>query len=111
MKSPISLNPKYQNLRLTLRLALRVLPASPPPRILGITPTYIKLAVEAPPQSGAANEAVVRFICELLGYPKTDGRIVMGGKTRGKVLEIRGVGTDEGLVERVREKLMGSVKG
>ena len=47
----------------------------------------------------------------MLGYPKTDGRIVMGGKTRGKVLEIRGVGTDDGLVERVREKLMGFVKG
>jgi len=35
----------------------------------------------------------------------------MGGKTREKVLEIRGVGIDGGLVEHVREKLMGFVKG
>ncbi|CUS07505.1 unnamed protein product, partial [Tuber aestivum] len=89
----------------SLRLTLRVLPSSPPPRIIVITPSHIKLAVSAPPQHNAANEAVVKFICELLGYPKTDGRITMGEKTRGKVLEIRGVGMEGGLVERVREKL------
>jgi len=54
---------------------------------------------------------VVRFICELLGYPKTDGRIVIGEKTREKVLEIKAMGMDGSLVDRVREKLMDSIKG
>ncbi|KAG0635879.1 hypothetical protein HOY80DRAFT_1055899 [Tuber brumale] len=107
MRPPILLNQKSQSLRLTLR----VLPSSPPPRVIAVTPSHIKLAVSAPPQDGAANEAVVRLICKLLGYPKTDGRIAMGEKTREKVLEIRGVCMDESLVDRVREKLMGFVKG
>ncbi|KAG0129286.1 hypothetical protein HOY82DRAFT_564271 [Tuber indicum] len=107
MKSPILLNQKSQSLRLTLR----VLPSSPPPRVIAITSSHIKLAVSAPPQDGAANKAVVRFICELLGYPKTDGRIVIGEKTREKVLEIKAVGMDGSLVDRVREKLMDSIKG
>ncbi|RPA93834.1 YggU-like protein [Choiromyces venosus 120613-1] len=106
MNLPIFLHQKSHS----LRLALRVLPSSPPPRIIAITPSHVKLAVSAPPQDGAANEAVVKFVCEMLGYPKSDGRIIMGEKTREKVLEIRDVGTDSSLVERVREKLMGSVK-
>ena len=45
----------------------------------------------APPVDGAANEALVEFLAELLGVPKRAVSIVTGHASRNKIVEVTGV--------------------
>jgi uncharacterized protein (TIGR00251 family) len=51
----------------------------------------IKIRIAAPAVENAANEALVEFVAEALGVSKRSVRIVSGGASRRKVLEIDGV--------------------
>lgn len=54
----------------------------------------IKIRIAAPAVENAANEALVEFVAEALGISKRSVRIVAGGTSRRKVLEIDGVTAD-----------------
>ena len=60
----------------------------------------IRVAVTAPPDRGQANDAVVRLLARGLHVPKSAVRIVRGGRTRYKLIEVEGVEKDE-LVRRL----------
>ena len=51
---------------------------------------FLKVRVRAVPEDGKANEAVQKLIAKWLGVPKSAVRVVTGGKTRLKGLEIDG---------------------
>jgi len=55
----------------------------------------IKIKVRAPPVEGAANEALIRFLAETLGCPRSAVRIVRGQSSRHKTVAIAGVGAAE----------------
>lgn len=54
----------------------------------------LRIAVNAPPVDGKANEAVVRVLAGALGVPKSAIEIVRGETGRRKTLRIRGVTRD-----------------
>lgn len=51
---------------------------------------FLKVRVRALPEDGKANTAVQNLVAKWLGVPKSAVRVVTGGKTRLKGLEIEG---------------------
>ena len=54
-----------------------------------------KVRVAAAPAGGRANDALTRFLSELLGVPAADVRVVSGGSGREKVVEVDGRAAQE----------------
>jgi uncharacterized protein YggU (UPF0235/DUF167 family) len=54
----------------------------------------VKIRLAAPPVDGAANAALVEFIAERLGIAKSRVRVVCGGTSRRKLIEVEGVTAD-----------------
>ena len=59
----------------------------------------LKVRLGAPPVDGAANEALVRLLAEELGVPRRAVRIVSGGSSRNKMVQVDGIAS--GLVEQL----------
>ena len=51
----------------------------------------LKIKISAPPVDSAANEALVRFLAEVLDCPRGAVQLVRGATSRHKVLSIRGL--------------------
>jgi uncharacterized protein (TIGR00251 family) len=51
----------------------------------------LKIKVTAPPVDSAANEALVRFVAEVLGCPRGAVQLVRGQTSRHKTLLVRGL--------------------
>jgi len=54
----------------------------------------IRVALTAPPVDGAANDALVRYVSDLLQVPRRSIAIVSGEKSRDKILAIDGMSVD-----------------
>ena len=78
------------------RLTVKVHPRARRTALTGRLGDAWKLDLAAPPVDGKANEECVRFFAELAGVPRARVRIVQGGTSRMKVVEIEGV-ADEAL--------------
>lgn len=65
----------------------------------------LKVAVQAPPDKGKANEALVRVLAEALGLRRGAVALVRGETSRDKVFRLRGI-----TLEQVRARL-GAVQG
>jgi uncharacterized protein (TIGR00251 family) len=76
-------------------LAVRAQPGARKTAICGIygegTSAQLKIAVQAPPLQGRANEAIIEFLAETFGLPKSAVILVAGGLSRSKVFLLRGV--------------------
>ena len=53
-----------------------------------------KVRVAAPPESGKANDAVVRLLAGVLSLPASHVKIVAGHASRNKIAEIEGLALD-----------------
>lgn len=77
-------------------LAVRAQPGAKKTAVLGIygegDSAQIKIAVQAPPVEGRANEALTGFLAETLGVPKRSVELVSGELSRSKVFLVRGIG-------------------
>ena len=60
-------------------------------RVLGVKAERLCVALAAPPVDGAANEALQRALADHFGLPRRQVRLVMGEKSRRKVVELLGV--------------------
>ncbi|MDP3460468.1 MAG: DUF167 domain-containing protein [Hyphomonas sp.] len=86
------------------RLAVRVQPGASADRIEGrgsddAGRVFLKVRVRARPEDGAANAAVEQTVAKALGLPKSAVRVVTGGKTRLKGLDIEGPPDLAGVIE------------
>jgi uncharacterized protein (TIGR00251 family) len=54
----------------------------------------VKIRIAAPPVDGAANEALIRFLADALGVPKSAISIASGAAGRRKRLAVDGVSRD-----------------
>ena len=61
----------------------------------------LKIRITAPPVDSAANEALVRFLADVLGCPRNSVQLARGGTSRHKVFAIRRIP-----LSVVREKLV-----
>ena len=73
------------------RLRVRVVPGAKKPGVVGRYGEAWKLRVAAPPERGAANDAVVELLAGVLGLDRRDVRLVSGYASRDKILELAGL--------------------
>jgi uncharacterized protein (TIGR00251 family) len=76
-------------------LAVRVQPGAKRTAILGVygegEQAQFKIALQAPPVDGRANEALIEFLAQITAVPKSSMTIVSGHSSRTKVLLLRGL--------------------
>jgi uncharacterized protein len=79
----------------TIRLNLRVSPGAGRSAVVGRHGDAWKIRVVAPPEHGRANTSVVNLLATSLEIRRPDVRIVGGGISRDKVVEIVGLTLEE----------------
>ena len=76
-------------------LAVRAQPGAKKTAITGVygqgAMAQLKIAVQAPPLEGRANQALIAFLAETFGVPKNEVELVTGELSRSKVFLLRGV--------------------
>lgn len=82
-----------------VRLQVLVQPRASRSRVLGEHGGALKIALAAPPVDGAANEALVELLADLLGVPRRQVSLVSGQASRRKTIQVAGV--DAARVEAV----------
>ena len=68
-----------------------VAPRSSASKVVGEHNGALKVALTAPPEEGAANQALVELLAKLLGVPKGAVSIVSGETSRNKTVRVDGV--------------------
>ncbi len=71
--------------------AVWVKPRSSRSQVIGIREGALHVALTAPPVEGKANEALVRFLAELLDVRRSQVEIVSGERSRSKVVRVSGL--------------------
>ncbi|NUM88661.1 MAG: YggU family protein [Bdellovibrionales bacterium] len=72
-------------------LAIRVQPRSSRNAVVGVHGEALKIAVNAPPVDGAANEAVVELLAGVFGVPRRNVEILSGDSGRLKRVALVGL--------------------
>ena len=76
-------------------LAVRAQPGAKKTAITGVygegAEAELKIAVQAPPIEGRANSALVKFLAEMFGLPKSRVVLMSGELSRSKVFLLNGV--------------------
>ena len=74
--------------------------------VAGLQAGALKLQLTAPPVAGAANEACLRFLADLLGVRRSRLAIVKGDKGRQKLIRIA-----DASIDTLRARLQGCLPG
>jgi uncharacterized protein (TIGR00251 family) len=76
-------------------LAVRAQPGAKKTAVVGMygegAAAQLKIAVQAPPIEGRANSALIAYLAELFGLPRSSVELVSGELSRSKVFLLRGV--------------------
>ena len=75
-------------------LTLHIQPGAKKTEIVGLHGDALKIRLAAPPVDGKANAALIEFVTERLGLPKSAARLVSGQTSRRKILEVDAVPVD-----------------
>jgi uncharacterized protein len=78
----------------SIRLEVYVQPRASRTELAGTHDGLIKIRIAAPAVEDAANRALIDFIAQHLGIAKRRVRMVAGGTSRRKVLEVDDVSAD-----------------
>lgn len=70
---------------------VHVVPRASRSAVVGLHDGSLKVALDAPPVDGAANEALVKLLAKLLGVPRRAVTLVRGHSSRKKTLSVEGV--------------------
>jgi uncharacterized protein len=73
------------------RLLLRVVPGAKSAGVVGRQGETWKVRVQAAPEAGRANEAVVRLLEQTLSLPREGISLVSGHRRRDKIVELTGI--------------------
>ena len=73
-----------------LSLTLHIQPGAKKTEFAGLHGDALKIRLAAPPVDGKANEALVRFLADVLDLPKSAVTLKSGQTSRRKVLEVTG---------------------
>lgn len=76
-------------------LAVRAQPGAKKTAIVGVygegNDAQLKVAVQAPPAEGRANEALVAFLASFFSVPRAHVELIAGELSRSKIFLIRGL--------------------
>lgn len=76
----------------TVRLRIRVAPGAARTELAGRHDGSWKVRVNAPPEKGRANDAVLDLLAHRLGLARRNVSLVRGHGSRDKLVELRGLG-------------------
>lgn len=72
-------------------IRLHVQPRASRTEVAGRHGDALKLRIAAPPADGEANDAVIRFLAERLGVPRSAVTLERGASSRAKTVRVAGV--------------------
>lgn len=106
---PGSVGPEFGRLQIgdhrgAIRVDVAVKPRSSRSTILGVREGALEVALRAAPAEGAANDELRTLLARVLEVRRSDVTIVLGASSRGKVVEVHGVGVDEARARLARAK-------
>jgi uncharacterized protein len=78
-----------------VRIRLHIQPRASRTEAAGLHGAALKLRLAAPPVDGAANDALVRWIADRLGVPRSAVVLTSGASSRAKTVEVAGVDAAE----------------
>ena len=78
-----------------VRFEVRVQPRASRSEIAGEQEGALRVRLAAPPVDGAANDALIELLADLLNIAKRDIRIVTGATSKRKVIEADGVTAEQ----------------
>ena len=85
-------------------VSLRVVTRAPRTECTGLSGGALKVKVAAPPVDGAANDAVRRWLADLCDCRRSEVEVLVGERSRDKVVLIRDV--DEAAVLRALQRAL-----
>ncbi|MDI6851983.1 MAG: DUF167 domain-containing protein [Deltaproteobacteria bacterium] len=88
-------------------LFVHVVPGASRTGVGGLHGDRLKIKVAAPPEKGAANEALLEFLAKRLGLPKKALHVSAGAASRAKTVAIQDLSPE--LRERLRSLVDASV--
>jgi uncharacterized protein (TIGR00251 family) len=59
--------------------------------VAGVVGDAVKVRVNSPPAEGKANDECIRVLARFFDVPKSSVRLVSGGSSRRKLVEIEGI--------------------
>ncbi|MBS0309625.1 MAG: DUF167 domain-containing protein [Proteobacteria bacterium] len=71
-----------------IRLAVHIVPNASKSEIIGVLEDALKIRLQAQAIEGKANEALIRFVADVLNVPKNAVRLTHGHAARRKLLEV-----------------------
>ena len=74
-----------------LQIRLHVQPRAKRCEISGVHNGALKIKATAPPVDDAANRAVIEYLADRLGIPRSRLSILSGARSRNKILDIKGM--------------------
>lgn len=78
-----------------VRIAVQVQPRASRTELAGLHGEALKIRLAAPPVDGAANDALIRFLAETLGVPRSAVVISSGSSGRRKSVVVSGLSISE----------------
>jgi uncharacterized protein (TIGR00251 family) len=88
-----------------IRLAVQVAPNAKKSEVAGALGDVLKIRLQAAPIEGKANEALIRYIADMLDVPKSVVHITHGHTSKRKIIEVI---ASHLTVDRVRQALIPS---
>jgi uncharacterized protein (TIGR00251 family) len=85
---------------MTAYLNVKVIPGASRNKIAGWIGDAVKIRVQAPPEKGKANAAVIALLADFLDIPAKQLSICAGHTSQNKVVEVQGV-SDAELISRL----------
>jgi uncharacterized protein (TIGR00251 family) len=82
---------RFTNVDGGVRFAVKVVPGSSRDRVVGPLGEALKVAVSKPPQGGAANDALVALLADVLGVAPGQVTITRGHGSPRKEILVRGL--------------------
>ncbi len=71
-----------------VRLAVQITPNAKKAEVIGVLDDVLKIRLQAQPIEGKANEALIRYLADMLDVPKSAITITHGHTNKRKLLDI-----------------------
>ncbi len=85
-------NQKFTDARQGAAITVKVMPRARKTQVAGLMADgTIKIRVAAPPVDGAANQALIEFLAQVLGLPKDQIEIIAGAASQRKLISLVGI--------------------
>lgn len=85
-------------------LLIHVQPKAARTECVGFHGGALKIRIAAPPVEGAANDALIRFLAEQCGLPRTQVLIQSGAEGRRKRVRLKGISAAQAIARLVPQE-------